>query len=53
MNYLIFSVNIWNIQSLFNFQIFLLNIQYILLKILSNSEDSQLQAKCTRYSVKN
>jgi hypothetical protein len=48
-----FSIFYWNLKSLFNFQQFLLNIQYFLLEILSNSEDSQLQAKNTGYAVKN
>jgi hypothetical protein len=50
-NYLIFSVKLFSIfyltkQSLLNFT------EYSIFLILSNSEDTQLQAKNTEYSVK-
>jgi hypothetical protein len=45
-----FSIFYWNKQRINKFY-WKFNISY--LKILSNSEDSQLQAKNTGYSVKN
>jgi hypothetical protein len=57
---LIFSVNlmknsVFSIEKyrVFNFSKILLNFKYFLFKIFNNSEDSHLQAKSTRHSVKN
>jgi hypothetical protein len=48
----VFSIGIYRVSLIFkNFYWIFMN--WKLLKILSNSEDSQLQAKNTGYSVKN
>jgi hypothetical protein len=47
----VFSIGINKVSLIFKTFYWILNIYY--LKILNNSEDSQLQAKNTGYSVKN